>query len=93
MKKTILSLAFIAFSVFLFNSCDTAQSEKFIGLQLYSLRNLMNEQPAETVKQVGEMGYGFVEAAGYRDGKFYGSADPRRPNALAKGLNSEPVLE
>ena len=72
MKKTILSLAFIAFSVFLFNSCDTAQSEKFIGLQLYSLRNLMNEQPAETVKQVGEMGYGFVEAAGYRDGKFYG---------------------
>ncbi len=32
----------------------------------------MNEQPAETIKQVGEMGYAFVEAAGYSDGKFYG---------------------
>ena len=72
MKKTILSLSLIAFSLFLFNSCNNSQSDKFIGLQLYSLRNLMNEDATETVKQVGEMGYGFVEAAGYNDGKFYG---------------------
>ncbi len=72
MKKIILSLSLIAFSLFLFNSCDNSQSDKFIGLQLYSLRNLMSEDATETVKQVGEMGYGFVEAAGYSDGKFYG---------------------
>jgi len=72
MKKNFFVLSLLALSFILFNSCNTAKPEKFIGLQLYSLRGEMGEQPAETVKQVGEMGYGFVEAAGYGDGKFYG---------------------
>ena len=46
--------------------------DKFVGLQLYSLRDAMIENPKETVKKVGEMGYSFVETAGYADGKFYG---------------------
>ncbi|MCK4919548.1 MAG: TIM barrel protein [Bacteroidales bacterium] len=72
MKKSILSIALIIFSIIALTSCDQANPEKFIGLQLYSLRGEMKERPAETVKLVGEMGYGFVEAAGYKDGKFYG---------------------
>ncbi|MDD4109588.1 MAG: sugar phosphate isomerase/epimerase [Prolixibacteraceae bacterium] len=52
-------------------SCSGSQ-EKFIGLQLYSVRQDMNENPQTTIASVGEMGYKFVEAAGYRDGKFYG---------------------
>ena len=35
----------------------------------------MSEEVALTLKAVGDMGYGFVEAAGYGDGKFYGT-DP-----------------
>ena len=32
----------------------------------------MHEKTDSTVMKVGEMGYSFVEAAGYSDGKFYG---------------------
>jgi gamma-glutamyltranspeptidase/glutathione hydrolase len=34
---------------------------------------------------------GSTQSIMWRDGKFYGSADPRRPNALAKGLNTDPT--
>lgn len=55
-------------------SCQPAapKAEKFIGLQLYSLREAMKTDVAGTVAKVGEMGYKFVETAGYGDGKFYG---------------------
>lgn len=46
-------------------------SEKY-GLQLYSVRDHMDEDPRGTVVKVGAMGYDFVETAGYEDGKFYG---------------------
>jgi len=46
--------------------------KKEIGLQLYSLREDMKADVPGTVQKVGEMGYTFVEAAGYGDGKFYG---------------------
>lgn len=72
MKKIFVLLMVLSLSITGLNSCKQSKSDKFIGLQLYSLRDLMSEQPAETVRQVGEMGYSFVEAAGYRDGKFYG---------------------
>jgi len=35
---------------------------------------------------------GSTQSIMWRDGKFYGSADPRRPNALAIGLNKEPEI-
>ncbi len=60
----LLSQAFI--------SCNSQPEEKFIGLQLYSVREAMNEDLHGTVAKVGEMGYKFVEAAGYNDGRFYG---------------------
>ena len=50
----------------------SAVAEKFIGLQLYSLRDSMKVNVAGTVAAVGEMGYKFVETAGYGDGKIYG---------------------
>ena len=45
---------------------------KFVGLQLYSVRDDMEKDVKGTVAKVGEMGYKFVEAAGFSDGKFYG---------------------
>lgn len=50
----------------------SAMAEKFIGLQLYSVRDSMNTNVAATVAAVGKTGYKFVEAAGYGDGKIYG---------------------
>lgn len=46
--------------------------EKMYGLQLYSVRDHMEKDPRGTVAKVGDMGYDFVETAGYSDGKFYG---------------------
>lgn len=48
------------------------KKEIFIGLQLYSVRDDMGKDVPGTVKAVSEMGYGFVETAGYGDGKIYG---------------------
>lgn len=53
-------------------SCSQPKTEKYIGLQLYSLRDTIKKDLNGTIKNVSEIGYKFVEAAGYRDGKFYG---------------------
>ncbi len=58
----------------MFQGCkknEPVSKDKIIGLQLYSLRDDMLKDPKATVAKVGEMGYAFVEAAGYKDGKFY----------------------
>jgi sugar phosphate isomerase/epimerase len=70
MKKSVITvvLVFMATSMIM---C-TSKPSKEIGLQLYSVRDAMKEAPIETVRKVGEMGYTFIEAAGYNDGKFYG---------------------
>ena len=85
----LLLLAVITATVGLtFSSCKTESSkEKFIGLQLYSLRDDMKKDVEGTVAKVGEMGYKFVETAGYSDGKFYGM-DPKAFKELceANGL-------
>jgi len=43
-----------------------------LGLQLYSVRDAMKKDPKATVAKVGKMGFTFVEAAGFSNGKFYG---------------------
>lgn len=50
----------------------TEKPEKFIGLQLWSVRDTLAKDLPGTLNTVGEMGYKFIEAAGYGDGKFYG---------------------
>jgi len=79
-KLTLLLLAVLTFF-----SCNTSQ-DKFIGLQLWSVRDDMKKAPEETVVKVGEMGYSFVEAAGYSDGKFYG-IEPADFTALVEKNN------
>ena len=58
-----------------FFGCKPAPVEKFIGLQLYSVRDAMKEDAKATVAKVGEMGYKYVETAGYGNGKIY-NMDP-----------------
>jgi sugar phosphate isomerase/epimerase len=66
------NIMIIALSILLF-SCAEEKKEtgKFIGIQLWSVRENMKTDAAGTIKALGEMGYKFVEAAGYSDGKFY----------------------
>jgi sugar phosphate isomerase/epimerase len=61
------------FAVTLVTSCEVPrEDEKFIGIQLWSVRGDMNADPEGTLRQLGEMGYSFVEAAGYSNGMLYG---------------------
>jgi len=91
MKKIIYSLALVCL---LLSSCCTA-AKKEIGIQLYSVRELVGgadsyAQNHETVfKQLAEMGYTAVEAANYGDGKFYGVAPEQfKADLEAAGLKA-----
>lgn len=57
---------------------------KDIYLQLYSLRDDVKTDLKSTVKQVGEMGFKGIEAAGYDNGKLYGM----EPQAFISFLNN-----
>jgi sugar phosphate isomerase/epimerase len=70
------------------NSC--APKGKYIGLQLYSLRDSIKKDVPGTIAKVKDMGYKFVEPAGYADGKFYGM-EPADFKALCD-KNKLPIL-
>ena len=61
---------------------------RHVGLQLYSLREDMAENPVATIEAVAKMGYKEVEAYGFDAGKLFGMAYPEfgkvlRDNGLA----------
>ena len=64
------------------------KQEKYIGLQLWSVKDDIGTDLPATIKAVGETGYSFVETAGYGDGKFY-NTDPVEFKAMCEenGLN------
>ncbi|MGB0838169.1 MAG: sugar phosphate isomerase/epimerase family protein [Flavobacteriaceae bacterium] len=60
------------------------------GLALYTLRAEMGDNPSETLKEVAQDGYAYIEAAGYNEGKFYGMS-PSDFKALLSSYNLIPV--
>jgi sugar phosphate isomerase/epimerase len=76
--KSLLVIAMTAFVLQGMVSCTSApkpaeqkSAEKFIGLQLWSVRDSMKNVTA-TIDSIGKTGYKFVETAGYGNGKIYG---------------------
>lgn len=65
-------------------------SAQFGGLALYTLRDTLTSNPKEILKEVAEIGYKYVEAAGYADGKFYGMT-PTEFKAHLEEVGLEPV--
>ncbi|NOR75342.1 MAG: TIM barrel protein [Draconibacterium sp.] len=59
--------------------------DKVIGLQLYTVRDKINQDLDGTLNRLAEIGYNSMEAAGYsfNDGTFYGL----KPKAFAEKLN------
>ncbi len=74
MFKLLTNAFLLILAVSFFTSCNPSAKEqkKEIGLQLWSIRDDMKKDPVATIKAVGEMGYTFVEPAGYSEGKLYG---------------------
>ena len=52
--------------------CSSASENAIVGLQLYSIRDEMRQDPLGSLKEVAKMGYVYVEHANYVEGKFYG---------------------
>ncbi|TAL59139.1 MAG: sugar phosphate isomerase/epimerase [Bacteroidetes bacterium] len=54
-----------------------------IGLQLYTIRDVMKQDVPGSLKKVSDIGYKYLELAGYDNGKFYG----REPVEFKKMVN------
>jgi sugar phosphate isomerase/epimerase len=65
--------------------CSTAPKTKRIGLQLYSLREMMGQDPEGTLKLIAAMGYKELETASYDGDKIYGYT-PAEFRTLVEGL-------
>lgn len=82
LKRTSLFLAAGLAAPQIFSSCgaqkNTASSrgaQKNIGLQLYSLRDMVKDSGIKSVLEAAsKMGYKNLETAGYNNGKIYGMA-------------------
>ena len=74
-RRTFLknsALAAAATGAFPWNSTSAPTKKDVIGLQLYCVRDAMGKDPAGSLKKLADMGYVYVEHAGYGDRKFYG---------------------
>ena len=58
-------------------------NNRSIGLQLYTIRDQMEKDVEGSLRFVSNIGYNYLEAAGYRDGKLYN----RVPSELAEFIH------
>ena len=56
----------------LLTSCSSKTDTAAPGATLYTVRDLMEDDPRGTLKQLADLGYMNIEATSYEDGKFYG---------------------
>lgn len=66
------------------------KKDKMIGIQLYTIRDLVKEDLAGTLQILSKIGYRSVEAAGYSNRKFYGLA-PIEYKKLVEGYGVKPM--
>jgi sugar phosphate isomerase/epimerase len=59
-----------------------------IGLQLYTIRDAMGKDVPGSLKKVSDIGFKYLELAGYNDGKFY-NYEPAEFRKLVEGLGME----
>jgi sugar phosphate isomerase/epimerase len=59
-------------------------------MTLYTVRNEMGKDAKNTLKQVADLGYKYIEAVDYKDGKFYGMT-PDEFKSYLKSLGLTPI--
>lgn len=88
MKSNLLKLVTLCIAVI--STVNVMAQNQFGGLALYTVRDAMGVDAKATLKSVAEIGYQNVEAAGYKDGKYY-NMTPEDFNAYLKELNLTPI--
>ena len=71
-------------------SSSVFAQKKWGGMTLYTVRNEMGKDPKATLKEVADIGYKYIEAVDYKDGKFYGMT-PKEFSDYAKSLGLIPI--
>ncbi|MCM4152380.1 sugar phosphate isomerase/epimerase [Arenibacter sp. N53] len=92
MKKSLFTLLLkgLFLPVLIFGMFTSNAQQKVGGLALYTVRDNMGADVKATLKAVADAGYKNIEAAGYRDGKFYGMA-PKEFSKLLKEVGLTPI--
>lgn len=81
--KRISNLPWLFPALLLLVACN----HRYGGLTLYTVREDMKTQPKEVIQKISDLGYKYIEAAGYDNGKFHGMAPLDFKNYLnEKGL-------
>jgi len=88
-RAFVKSAALLSAGVLASPSLIAAPKPKYIGLQLYTVREGMQQDPTGTLAKVAKMGYNSVEGATYTGSqKFYGM----EPAAFAKVLKQNGLI-
>lgn len=71
-REFVQTASFAAAGILSLPSFLAASKANFsLGLQLYTLRDIIRKDPKEVLKKVASMGYKEIEAYGYGDGKIF----------------------
>lgn len=89
MKKSLFAKLLAAVLMLSVSTLSFAQ-KKWGGMTLYTVRNEMGKDPKQTLKDVADLGYKFIEAVDYKDGKFYGMT-PAEFKTYTKSLGLTPI--
>ena len=85
-RDFLKTTAVVAAATMIYPMASCSPKEKIIGLQLYTVRDKIQQDLKSTLEKVAKIGYNSCEAAGYNvtDGTFYNMA----PKAFVDLLNS-----
>lgn len=72
------------------NTTEIVKESNFGGLALYTVRDDMGIDPKAVLQEVADNGYEYIEAAGYKEGKFYNMA-PEDFASLLNEIGLKPV--
>lgn len=89
MKINFFSKIMVAVLMLSVSSSLFAQ-KKWGGMTLYTVRNEMGKDPKATLKAVADLGYKYIEAVDYKDGKFY-NMTPAEFKSYTKSLGIIPI--
>ena len=64
------------------SSCNSSSSQNRVGIQLYSVRDEMNKNPKETLKNIASYGYRYIEGYEGDLGLFWGMSNVEYKNYL-----------
>lgn len=88
--KNLYFFRLLSLSILMLMNLAVFSQKKWGGMTLYTVRNEMGKDPKNTLKQVADLGYKYIEAVDYKDGKFYGMT-PEEFKSYLKSLGLQPI--